>query len=78
MRTASTLGRGGLDAKQGRGLARLDAAPESLLCGQEKMLVQGVGWNGHFPHLPPPVMIERTAAREAVTHMLCCSCAMCV
>ena len=28
-------------------------------------------------HLPPPVMIERTAVREAVTHILCCSWAMC-
>ena len=28
-------------------------------------------------HLPPPVMIDSTAVREAVTHMLCCSWAMC-
>src|SRR5277367_2551167 len=28
-------------------------------------------------HLPPPVMIERTADRALVTHMLCCSWAMC-
>ena len=28
-------------------------------------------------HLPPPVMIERTALRALVTHMLCCSWAMC-
>src|SRR3954451_20245020 len=28
-------------------------------------------------HLPPPVMIDSTAVREAVTHILCCSWAMC-
>ena len=28
-------------------------------------------------HLPPPVMIDSTAERAWVTHMLCCSCAMC-
>src|ERR1700684_709304 len=28
-------------------------------------------------HLPPPVMIDSTAIRDAVTHILCCSCAMC-
>ena len=28
-------------------------------------------------HLPPPVMIDSTAVREAVTHMLCCSWGMC-
>src|SRR6516164_5095311 len=28
-------------------------------------------------HLPPPVMMESTAVREAITHMLCWSCAMC-
>jgi len=28
-------------------------------------------------HLPPPVMIDSTAVRALVTHMLCWSCAMC-
>lgn len=28
-------------------------------------------------HLPPPVMIDKTAVRAAVTHILCCSCVMC-
>ena len=28
-------------------------------------------------HLPPPVMIESAADLALVTHMLCCSCAMC-
>jgi hypothetical protein len=28
-------------------------------------------------HLPPPVMIESTAALQPTTSMLCCSCAMC-
>src|SRR5271166_5133895 len=28
-------------------------------------------------HLPPPVMIERTDDLALVTHMLCCSWAMC-
>src|ERR1700722_4340421 len=28
-------------------------------------------------HLPPPVMIDSAADRALVTHMLCCSCAMC-
>src|SRR5215475_3642481 len=28
-------------------------------------------------HLPPPVMMERTAERDAVTHILCWSWAMC-
>src|SRR5204863_1405490 len=28
-------------------------------------------------HLPPPVMIESTASLALVTHILCCSCAMC-
>src|SRR5437868_6063036 len=28
-------------------------------------------------HLPPPVMIDSTADRAAVTHILCWSCAMC-
>ena len=28
-------------------------------------------------HLPPPVMIERTADRALVTHMLCWSWAIC-
>ena len=27
-------------------------------------------------HLPPPVMIDSTASRECVTHILCCSCPM--
>jgi hypothetical protein len=27
-------------------------------------------------HLPPPVMIDSTADRRCVTHMLCWSCAM--
>src|SRR5258706_11678672 len=27
-------------------------------------------------HLPPPVMIDSTASRECVTHILCCSWAM--
>ena len=29
-------------------------------------------------HLPPPVMIESTASRALMTHMLCWSCAMCL
>ena len=28
-------------------------------------------------HLSPPVMIDKTADRAAITHALCCSCAMC-
>ena len=28
-------------------------------------------------HLPPPVMIDSTAERALVTHILCCSWAMC-
>src|SRR6202035_3276571 len=28
-------------------------------------------------HLPPPVMMESTADRDWITHILCCSCAMC-
>src|SRR5690242_5510748 len=28
-------------------------------------------------HLPPPVMIERTASVALVTHILCCTWAMC-
>ena len=28
-------------------------------------------------HLPPPVMMESTEVRRCVTHMLCCSWAMC-
>src|SRR5216684_2920993 len=28
-------------------------------------------------HLPPPVIIDSTAVRHAVTHILCCSWAMC-
>src|SRR6476659_6777166 len=37
-----------LDAKEVRGLASLDAAPELLLGRQQEVLVERIGWNGHL------------------------------
>ena len=42
---------GRLDAKQVRGLAGLDAAPEFLFGREQKMLVERIGRNGHFPSI---------------------------
>src|SRR4051812_11742329 len=37
-----------LDPKEVRGLASLNAAPELLLRGEQEMLVERIGWNGHL------------------------------
>ena len=67
-----------LDAEQPGRLAVLDAAPELLLCGQKKVLVQRVGMDLVIStHFPPPVMIDSTADRALATHILCCSWAIC-
>src|SRR5579863_8685512 len=68
----------GLNAKQVRRFASLDAVLENF-----HSAVSGRCWYGGSAetvistHLPPPVMVDRTAVRQAVTHMLCCSCATC-
>ena len=67
-----------LDIEQARRLAGLDAAPEFLLRGHQ----DGAGRADRHgivisTHLPPPVMIESTAALALVTHILCWSWAMC-
>ena len=41
------------------------------------MLIKRVGVGGDLDRLAPPVMTESTADLAAITHMLCCSCAMC-
>jgi hypothetical protein len=73
--TASTLGPRRLNPEEARGLAALDAAPEFPFRGEQQVLVKRVGENS--THLPPPVMMERTAVLDAATNILCCSCAMC-
>ena len=72
LRTASILGPWRLDAKQMRGLAGLDAAPELLLGGEQEMLVERVGGNCHLDPLSAAGDDRQHAVREAVTHMLCC------
>jgi hypothetical protein len=42
---------GRLDPEQVRGLASLDAAPELLLCGEQQVLVERIGRNGHLDPL---------------------------
>src|SRR5271165_299987 len=66
-----------LNAIGARGLPGLDAAPEPALGGDQKVLVERVGGDGHFNPLAPPVMIESAAHLALVTHMLCCNCAIC-
>ena len=66
-----------LDAEQTGWLTALDAAPEFPLSRQQEMLIEGIAGIVISTHLPPPVMIESDAIFELVTHMLCCSWAMC-
>ena len=67
-----------LDAVGSWGLAGLHAAPEPPLGGDEEVLIERHrrGWS-ISTHLPPPVMIDSAADCALVTHMLCCSWAMC-
>src|SRR5215218_10152983 len=55
---------GWLNAEEARGLAGLDAAPELLLGGEQKVLIERVGVDLISTHLPPPVMMERTELLE--------------
>src|SRR3954462_12065450 len=68
---------GRLDAEEARGLAGLDAAPELLLGGEQKGLIERVGVDLDLDPLAPACMMERTELLERPTHMLCWSCAMC-
>src|SRR5215212_4786580 len=68
---------GRLDAEEARGLAGLDAAPELLLGGEQKVLIERVGVDLDLDPLAPACMMERTELLERTTHMLCWSCAMC-
>ncbi len=71
--TASILGcRGGSIPNRRGGSPTLDTAPKLPLCRQQKMLIERVGRDAVIPtHLPPPVMMDSTAVRDAVTHALC-------
>lgn len=55
----------------------MDAAPELLLGREQEVLIRGSAWILISTHLPPPVMIESTELRDAVTHMFRCNWAMC-
>src|SRR5215212_11795990 len=63
--------------REARGFAGLDAAPELLLGGEQKVLIERVGVDLDLDPLAPACMMERTELLERTTHMLCWSCAMC-
>jgi hypothetical protein len=43
-----------LYAKQARGLGDLDTTPELLLCGEQKMLIERIGWNANLEPFAAP------------------------
>src|SRR5262245_53054411 len=63
-----------LEAKQSRGLATLNAAPEFFLGREQEVLVEGIGRDSDLHPFAPPVIIESTAALAFMTHILCWSC----
>src|SRR5664280_608070 len=56
----------GFDPIEARGLATLHTAPELLFRGQQQMLVEAIAGIEISTHLPPPVMMESTAALALV------------
>src|SRR6516165_2194297 len=57
------------NAKEARGLAALNTAPELPLSRDNEVLIERIGMSGDL-------RTERTALLAAITHMLCCSCGM--
>jgi hypothetical protein len=51
-----------------------DDAQQAFGHGIRDKRSKSAAWVVISTHLPPPVMTDRTAEREATTHILCCSC----
>ena len=76
-RTASSLGLGGSTPNRA-GVSPLSTQRQNFFSAVSKRCwYSGSAGMVISTHLPPPVMIESTAVRDAVTHMLCCSWAIC-
>src|SRR3954451_7820270 len=76
-RRASSRGRGVSTVNRQGGSAVITHRQNFRSAVIRRCWYNGSAWTVISSHLPPPVMIDRTAVLELATHMLCCNCAIC-